>query len=388
MTTTTPDTVAITPPAARRGSARVRFAAAFLIGLLLALGVGAGAMYAYDQQYVGRVLPGVQVGGLDLSGLDAATAAERLRSAYADLGKGQVTITGPAGGRTIRYADIGRGPDVEAMLAEAMAVGRDGNAVDRAVADVRTALHGVVLTPRLTFDADALAERVVGYAESLARDPIEAGVKVVDKKSFVVSPGADGRVADPSAPLQAVLAAVGELDAPSNLMVEMPVTVLPPTVTTAEATQAKADAERIARPIELRVGDTTVKITSSRLRTWLALAPTADGGYGVSIDTTELPATLKTLAKQIDRAPVNASFRTSGGKITGVTASQPGHKLDLEATRAQVQGLIDARFAGAATASIEPTLKVTQPVLTTAEAKAAQPKMRRISRWTTYFRSA
>ncbi|HET7169275.1 MAG TPA: VanW family protein [Candidatus Limnocylindrales bacterium] len=385
MTTTTPDTVAISPPAARRPSTRVRFAVAFLIGLLVALGVGAGAIYAYDQQYLGRVLPGVRVGTVDLSGLDATTAAERLRTAYADLGKGQITITGPAGGRTILYSDIGRGPDVEAMLAEAMAVGRDGNAIDRAVADARTALRGVVLAPRLTYDPDALAERVVAYADSLARDPVEAAVKVVDQKSFVVSPGADGRVADPSVPVQTLLASVGELDAPSRLMVEMPVTVLPPSVTTAEATQAKADAERIARPIELRVGDTIEKITSSRLRTWLTLAPTADGGYGVSIDTTELPATLKALAKRIDRAPVNASFKTSGGRITGVTASQTGQKLDLGATLAQVQGVIDARLAGATTASLEPTLKVTQPVLTTAEAKAAQPKMRRISRWTTYF---
>ncbi len=35
--------------------------------------------------------------------------------------------------------------------------------------------------------------------------------------------------------------------------------------------------------------------------------------------------------------------------------------------------------------SIEPTLKVTKPALTTAEAQAARPKMKRISRWTTYF---
>ena len=46
------------------------------------------------------------------------------------------------------YEEIGGGPDVEAMVAEALAVGRDGNPVERVVADARTALRGVTLTPR------------------------------------------------------------------------------------------------------------------------------------------------------------------------------------------------------------------------------------------------
>ncbi|MGH2476221.1 MAG: VanW family protein, partial [Candidatus Limnocylindrales bacterium] len=356
-----------------------------VVGLLVALGVGAGALYAYDQQYLGRVLPGVRVAGIDLSGLDAAAAGERLRSEFASLGEGTITLTGPVGKRTITYADIGRGPDVDAMLAEAMAVGRDGNAVERAIADARTALRGVVLTPRVTFDADALAERVVAYAESLASEPVEASVSIVDKTKFVVVPGADGRLADPAVPVEAALAVLGELEAPAELTFEMPIRMVPPTVTTDEATQAKLDAERIARPIELAIDDKSQSITMTRLRSWLTFGATADGGYGVSIDTTDLPAILAILAKRIDQPATNASFKTSGGRITGVTASKAGYKMDLEATRAKVQGLLDARAAGAATATIEPTVKVTQPVLTTAEAKAAQPKMRRVSRWTTFF---
>ena len=385
MTTTTPDSVAIETSPPRRLSIRMRFAVAFLVGLLVALGVGAGALYAYDQQYLGRVLPGVRVGGVDLSGLDPATAADRLRAEFASLGEGEITLTGPAGGRTISYAEIGRGPDIEAMVANALAVGRDGTAVERAIADARTALRGVVLTPRVTFDADALAERIVGYADDLAREPVEASVSIVDKTKFVVAPGADGRLADPGAPLQAALAALGKLDAPASLTYEMPVRVVEPAVTTEEATQAKVDAERIAAPIVLSVGDKKQSITTTRLRSWLTFGPTAEGGYGVSIDTEGLPGVLAALAKKLDQAPVNASFKTSGGSITGVTPSKAGYKVDREATKAQVQAVLDARAAGAATASIEPTVNATEPALTTAEAKAARPKMRMISRWTTPF---
>ena len=55
MTTTTPDSVGEAVPDTHRPSGRVRFAVAFLVGLLLATVAGAGALYAYDQQYIGRV---------------------------------------------------------------------------------------------------------------------------------------------------------------------------------------------------------------------------------------------------------------------------------------------------------------------------------------------
>ena len=63
----------------RTSSAALRFGVAFLVGLIAAMALGAGALYAYDQQYVGRVLPGVSVGDVDLSGPDRSRGAGRAR---------------------------------------------------------------------------------------------------------------------------------------------------------------------------------------------------------------------------------------------------------------------------------------------------------------------
>ncbi len=384
MTTTTPDSVGVAVPETHRPSGRVRFAVAFLIGLLLATVAGAGALYAYDQQYIGRVLPGVRVGAVDLSGLEPAVAAERLRDAYASLGEGEIIVKSPRGSTSISFADIGRGPDVDAMLAEALAVGREGNPVERVIADARTAIRGVTLTPRVTYDADALAERIVAYADSLALEPVDGSVQAV-KTRFVVHAGVAGRLADAAAPVEAAFADVGELDAPASLTYALPVRAVEPEVTTAEASAAKATAERIAAEVTLSAKTGKQKITQSRLRSWITFAPTADGGYAPSMDTAGLPEVLKKLAKKINQAPINASFKTSGGRITGVTASKTGYKMDVEATQKQVLALIAARLEGGTGKSIEPTAKVTQPALTTAEAKAARPKMRKISQWTTPF---
>lgn len=386
MSTTTPDSIGLAVPDEGRPSpsGRLRFVVAFIVGLLLATVAGAGAMYAYDQQYIDKVLPGVRVGTVDLSGLDEAGAAERLRDAYGSLGEGEILLTTPAGETTISYADIKRGPDIDAMLADALAVGREGNAIERVIADARTAIRGVTLEPRVTYDADALAEQIVAYADSLARDPVDASVEKIEDR-FVVRAGVAGRVADPAVPVEAALADLGELDAPASLTYAVPVHSVAPEITTAEASKARDTAERVGVKITLEAKTGTVDISMSRLRSWLSFGPTPDGGYAATLDTTELPAVLKKLAKKINQPAVNASFKTSGGRITGVTASQTGYKMDIEGTSQQIQALIDARIAGGTPNKIDPKMTVTEPALTTAEAKAARPKMRMISKWTTPF---
>ena len=44
--------------------------------------IGVGALYAWDQQYDGRVLPGVRVGGTSSAGSRREQAAARIADAY------------------------------------------------------------------------------------------------------------------------------------------------------------------------------------------------------------------------------------------------------------------------------------------------------------------
>ena len=133
MTTTTPDTVGIPAADPRRPSTlRLRFGVAFLVGLL--------AGHGRRRRGPVRLRPAVHRPG----------AARRVASARstcpvstrppppsacapptATLGEGELVLSRAPDETAITYAEIGRGPDVEAMVAEALAVGRDGNA-DRA----------------------------------------------------------------------------------------------------------------------------------------------------------------------------------------------------------------------------------------------------------------
>jgi len=182
----------------RRASVRFRFAVAFFAGLIAATALGAGALYAYDQQYSGRIMPGVRIGNVDVSGLAPDEATALLTSAYGSFAEGTVVVHGPDGDLTLDYAGLGRGPDVATMVAEAMAVGHSGNAAERAIAGARTAVNGVTLEPRVRVDATAVADRIADLAASVKRTPSEASISIDPKFRFTVSPGSDGREADPT----------------------------------------------------------------------------------------------------------------------------------------------------------------------------------------------
>ena len=382
--TTTPQQIAAGSET-RRSSVRLRFAVAFLIGLVLTIGLGAGGLYAYDQQYAGRILPGVAVGDVDLSGLTPNDARATLDAAYHGYAEGRIVLTGPDGIVAITYAEIGRGLDSEGLVAEALAVGRDGTVIERAIANVRTAARGVHLAPRITFDRQRLNDRMVAIAAALRIEPVEASVAADAKLDFQVVSGHSGRSVDPTAATQAIVLQLSRLDAPAEVGASLPVQIDEPAVTTAEATSAQAAAERITANITLVVGDRKVPIDTKQMRPWITFAATADGGYEPVIDTSRIPGVLDGLTSRLQRKVVNASFRTSGSRIMGVTASQDGYALDVPATVRQIESLLAARAAGAAAAEVRPALNITPPVLTTAEAKAAAPKMTRLSSWTTKF---
>lgn len=232
---------------------RTRFAVAFLISLIAGLALGAGALYAFDVHNTGRVLPGVSVGGVSLAGLTADQAAARIQEVYGRFSDGKAILAGGGHEMAIDYADVGRRPDTERMVAEAMAIGRGGNPVERVILHARTAVRGVDLAPLVTFDRAKLARHVQTYTGGLRIEPRDASVAVA-AKGFALTDGVNGQVADRVAPTDYLMLALADIDAPAQLRVDLQVAAVEPGVTTAEATAALATARKIATDIRIVEG--------------------------------------------------------------------------------------------------------------------------------------
>jgi vancomycin resistance protein YoaR len=376
--------VALAPATLRTYSARTRFLVAFLISVFVGLVVGAGALYAFDRQYTGRILPGVSVGGIDLAGLTADEATELLEVSFASFREGRAVLTSGDVEMTIEYTDIKRRPDVEGMVAEAMAVGRSGSTVERIILDARTAVRGVTIAPRVLFDEARLARHVHALAARYNVSPQSASVSLT-KQGFVVADGVSGKTADHLAATEALTTALARVDAPSEIRVALELTPIEPDTTTAEATAARAAADLVALDLAIVEGKESWTIPAVTVRSWISFNTTRDGTYEPNVDPAKLEAHLGALAKEIDHKAQNASFKLSGTKITGVVASRNGRSLDVPLTAARVTELLTARAGGAIVAQVAPKLSSTAASLTTEEAQAVIPKMTKISSWTTYF---
>ncbi|HEY3522270.1 MAG TPA: peptidoglycan binding domain-containing protein [Candidatus Limnocylindrales bacterium] len=387
MTSTTDPIAPATaiPTTSRRFGGPVRFVLAFVLGLLAALAVGAGALYAYDISFADRVLPGVHVGGVDVGGLTRTNAIARVETAYAALGKGGIHLTSPQGAITIGFDEIGRQADVDAMVDAALAVGRAGSPVERVVAEAQTALRGSTVAPSVRLDADRLSARVASLATLIAVDAADASIDTT-KTGFTVSPAHTGRAVDADELARRLVAAVDSPTSASEPTIEVPIVTLQPSVSTAVAEQAATAANRMAADVKLTAGKTTWTLKSRTIRPWIAFQPTADGRIAPTLDTDRLRAALKKVSKEANVSPTNASFLISkGGNIVGVKAGHNGRKLDLDATTAAVATAVASRSTSGGTAPVQLVFTVAKPNFTTAEAEKTAPRMRKISSWTTYF---
>ncbi len=370
--------------AARRG--RPWIAAALVAGLLpiIAVGAIAAGLVAWDAGYEGRILPGVHVGNVDLSGMDGASAAAAIDAAY-PFGEGRLLLRTPDGVIEIPYAEVDRRPDTATLVAEAMASGRAGPAFERAVTEVRQALYGTVLAPRVLVDDAALASAVTAGLATLDRPPVDATI-TMGTDGPITTPAQVGSTVVAEPIVAAALEAVGLVDALDETVIEVTAVAVPPAVDGWTVAKASTAAGRMIGDVAVTFRDQTWAIRAARVRSWIGFEARADGTVVPVVDPAMVAASLKKPTKGVLKAPVNAQFlKGRGGRVIGVVASKNGRELDPVATASRIVVELEVRALAFRVAPVPVVVTRTSPRLTTEEARKTAPVMTRLGKWTTYF---
>jgi vancomycin resistance protein YoaR len=373
------------PPRRRRSLVRL-FGVSFALGVLLTLGLGAGALYAWDQQYSGRILPGVRVGDTELGGLTREQAEAKITSVYGSLGTGQITLTGPDGQTTtISYADLSRGPDTVALLDAALAEGRQGEPLEALIGAARAAIHGVTLDSAVAYDHDKLVATVDTLATSIDRTPVSAYVSAGEGGTFGVTPATEGRAVDKAALLTALEQQVGALDAPASITMAVPVVSLAPATVTASADTAKSAADRMAADVVIAHGTDSWTVPGTSLAPLISFSTASDGTISPVFDAAGLDPILKTLGKQVNLAARDAGLKLVNGRVIVTGSSREGRTLDTAGMKNELMSTIAARQAGTAASPVTAVVKTVAPKLSTTDAKAYAGKMKVISKFSVYY---
>src|SRR5687768_1875630 len=125
----------ITPPMRRMGLT-------FGVTLLAIALFGSAFAVGYARVNEGRVLPGVDVGGVELAGLDRPSAANRLRLSLPDLSQGNLIIDIGDTSKSVPFSAIDRDYDLDFMLDQALGVGRASNFIEQLQEQLRTLISG------------------------------------------------------------------------------------------------------------------------------------------------------------------------------------------------------------------------------------------------------
>ena len=373
-----------TPPARR--ATLIGFGATLFAGLLIVAAISA----AIGMASAGTILPGITVGGVELSGLGRGAAAERLSTELPSLAAGEAVLVVGDEEAVVEYAEIGRGYETDAMVDAAIGVGRDGNPLVDGIDRLRNLANPVALPVIVhAYDEDALERASAEVAERFTVPAVDASV-VADGATYEITESRSGLQLDADHVRAALAAATDNAD-PADVRLELSAAVVPPVITT-EAAESVAEAARSTVPsLILEVpgaaeDEEPLTFSTETIASWLSFGPDDDAAYALHVDEAAVAEAVAGLSESVDQEPVNASIAVAaGGGLGGVIAGQDGRQLDVEATQQAVMSVLEERGSGATVGSLGLVVNVTQPAHTTAEAEAALPQMEMISSWTTYF---
>ena len=360
----------------------VGFAIAFVLGALATVAFLAAAIVGVTGAYSTRVVPGVHVGSVYLSGLSRDQVIARLQTAYAYLSQGDVIVTTPSGSITLTYEQFGRGPDVQFMADEAMSIGHTGDQIADAVTMLRTASgsDNVPIVARIDPNAVATSIHQLVIHDVMPQD----AQAFTQGTTFTYSNSSVGRGIDEKAISAAIVERLSQSDAPATFRAGGAFVKLEPRVTDADAQAAIGAAERMAVSVKLEFGGsspapgssdaavppTTFVIDSETVRGWIVFQIGSDGRYGPAIDQSLAESYLSTLTGQFQIAPLEPTIIfDSAGKPLAAEGGQDGKIIDPAATAKLIAAYLDRLSVGGtqalaitvATKPIPPYLSVVGP---------------------------
>ena len=376
--------VSPTAPTALTSAPMRRMGFTFGVTLLAIAIFGAAFAVGYARVNEGRILPGVDVGGVSLSGLDRASAAARLRDSLPDLSQGQLVIAIGDSSKSVPFSAINREYDMTFMLDQAFGIGRAPNFMEQLQEQVRVLINGTSVSPVAAWDNDALAQKVTAIAMAAQRDPVNASLSRVDGR-YVVSPSSPGLSVDVEGAVRNALAAINNVS-PADAQISLATTVVPPRIETPTAQAAVDLAEQVmGSDVQAMSLTQTMTITSAELRGWVHLDLNADGtGWQLVIERAPIAQAVDDYGLATDIAPQNASFAFKHDAIE-VVPSSDGTATNVETTTNNIMAVLEQRAAGQLGGHAALVLESVPPTFNTAAATLLAPRVTKLGEWTTNY---
>ena len=337
----------LTPPVSstspRAGHRTASWVMLILLWVLIPALVLAFWLVRFEWTYRDKIYPGVQIMGVDLSGMtreEARLALEQAVMAY---------LPPPV---ALRYGDqfwpldskaLGVRVEVDESLNRAFALGRNGSMLENLNAQWRAFWRGAVLEPTIKVNPGKVDQTVREMTASLNRSVTESRV-TLSELQVVITSSQPGQVVDVSSTTEAIIRRV---ENEMGGIVDVQVKTIPAAGTIPLASK-RAIEDALSQPILLTDprGEFQFSLdpaTLVGLVTWVNDDEQV-GQVEPEVDAEALRSIVEEWAKQVYRPPLDArfDFDPKRGQLIELSPSANGYELDVEATVAAIEAAIMA----------------------------------------------
>jgi vancomycin resistance protein YoaR len=320
----------------------------------------------------GKVPSGTEVANVDIGGLSADEAEQRLEAELSDRAREPIQLTWKNQTFEIDPLQAGISLDVEATVANA-----GGGSAWNPVHMVDVLFGRDDADPVITVDSEALHAELAGVVEQLDREPTEPMVTFNRRGGREVTQPESGRALDQDAAVLGILDAYLRTEEPVALTVDD----VEPNVDAAALSDALDELAdpAMAGPVRLQLPSRTVHLTVREFAPALSLEVT-DGELAPKFDIERLTKGIEGLTERIGSEAQDAKVVLRGNGPVVVPA-KPGVTLDPEEVADAVAPVLgetgDER-------TVEVGTSVGKADFTTKEARDLGIR-RVVSRFTTYY---
>jgi vancomycin resistance protein YoaR len=309
----------------------------------------------------GRIYRGVEVGDVALGGKTPAEARQTVEE-HATGALKEIEFSGPEQfTRTAR--EMGVSFNVGATVAEAYAVGREGNILERLGERANALVGGVTIPPDVDYRSEKARAEVGEIASQVNRDPKEASVNIYGSQVEVIE-SREGYRLDNMATMESADAAIEDMSGQARLVGD----VLTPEITTQEAEVAAEKARRaVSEQLVFKAEGKSWTLSPSDVGS--SLDVTRKGGeIDVVLNRDLLVERLAHVYADLNVKPVEAGYDFANDGSVIVTPSKEGQRIEEDKLLAAIEeGLFEDRR------EYEVPIGVDEPEYTAAELESMKP---------------